>query len=200
MKKLNIVDILKKIKTERLKIFTVLDFQRLFAVNYQQAKRLINRYVQKKIFLKLRKGLYCLKENRPGDFEISNALCNPSYISFETALSFYGLIPETVYEITAATTRFSKSFVIENLKFSYRKLKKDYFFGYKTEKTKGGIILIAEPEKALLDTIYLFSFGKGNLPERIKLEKIDKNKLLSYAKRINSSRLLKIIYKIYDRD
>ena len=61
---------------------------------------------------------------------------------------------------------------MENLKFFYFKIKKDYFWDYSLKKIRGTNVLIAEPEKALVDFLYLVSLGKRKLSyERIKLKK-----------------------------
>ncbi len=63
-------------------------------------------------------------------FLIANKLYAPSYVSFEMALSYYGLIPEGVYAITSATSKKTATFQTPIGKFSYRTLKPQLFFGY----------------------------------------------------------------------
>jgi len=97
MKKLTPFLVLEKLKN--VKIFTPLDFQRIFEINYQTAKKAIFRYKKAGILTEAKKGLYFLSPEPPPEFEIANKLYQPSYISLETALSFYGLIPETIFKI-----------------------------------------------------------------------------------------------------
>ena len=199
MKKLNPIFVIAKLKESKLRIFTTLDFQRIFDVDYEVAKKAISRYVKKGILTKLRKGLYFLTETPPLDFEIANRIYFPSYVSFDTALAFYGIIPETVYEIISATTNKSKEFLINNLKFSYRKLKKEYFFGYSPRKIQDRVVLIAEPEKALADLLYFVSLRKRSFEyERINLKKIKKEKLIKFVKPFKRKEILNLIEKIYD--
>jgi len=199
MQKLNPIFVLNKLKEKNIKIFSVLDFRRVFDIDYELAKKTIFRYVKKKIFIKAKKGLYFLANNLPFDFEIANKLYQPSYISFETALSFYGIIPETIFEITSATPKISRQFIANSLKFSYKKIKKECFLGYKPEKIKNAIILVAEPEKALADFLYFVALKKRSLSyERINLKKIKKQKLIKYAKCFNNKKLLKLIKTLYD--
>jgi len=86
---------------------------------------------------------------------ISNTLLGPSYISLDYALWFYGLIPESVYEITAITTKRAKSFKNTYGIFSYTHTKKELFnIGLEIKNNKNGNFLIATKEKAICDKVY----------------------------------------------
>ncbi len=86
---------------------------------------------------------------------IANTLLSPSYISFDYALSYYGLIPERVHDISSATTKRSKDFDNCAGKYSYKQIKKElYPIGLKIQKCKIGNFLIASSEKALCDKVY----------------------------------------------
>lgn len=86
---------------------------------------------------------------------IANTLLSPSYISFDYALYFYGLIPESVYDVTSATTKRSKNFTTTTGTYNFRQIKKElYPIGLKIESTKNGNFIIASKEKALCDKIY----------------------------------------------
>lgn len=200
MKRLTHFFVLKKIKEKNIKIFTALEFQRIFGVNYESAKKTLLRYTKTGLFTKARKGLYFLTDDSPNDFEIANRLYQPSYISFETALSFYKIIPETIFEITSATPRNSRDFIVNNLKFSYKKIKKECFFGYTTKKIEDRIFLVAEPEKALLDFLYFVALKKRTLSyERIDFKKIKKQKLINYSKFFKDKKIIKIIKNLYGK-
>lgn len=186
--------ILKKLKEKNLNIFSVFEFQKIFNLNYDLAKKITFRYAKRGIFTKIRKGLYFLNENPPSEFLIANRLYQPSYISFETALSFYSIIPEAIFSIISATPNATRNFLVNNLKFSYQKIKKECFFGYLPQKIDGEIVLIAEPEKALVDFLYFVALGKRKLSyERIDFKKIKIKKLIEYGKCFKKKRLLQII-------
>lgn len=85
----------------------------------------------------------------------SNRIYSPSYISFESALAYYRLIPEAVYTITSATTLKTHHFATSLGVFSYRHLKPELMFGYRLVEVKGHRFKMAEPEKLLLDYMYL---------------------------------------------
>ncbi|HKL17133.1 MAG TPA: hypothetical protein VJ900_02125 [Patescibacteria group bacterium] len=129
---------------------------------------------------------------------IANKIYSPSYISLEGVLYHYNLIPETVYQVTSVTTRKTRSLSSEIGDFSYRHVKSNLFFGYKNIKKDNFTYQLAEPEKAILDLLYLRSDIKNkkqlkNL--RIKkdefLEKIDQDRIREYLKRFSSNTLKK---------
>ena len=90
-------------------------------------------------------------------FRISNCLYQPSYISLESALAFYHFIPEMVYSQQAITTRKTTTYTTTDGTFNYRTLKPAFYFGYRILHKDQLPVLIAEPEKALLDYLYLGS-------------------------------------------
>jgi predicted transcriptional regulator of viral defense system len=109
----------------------------------------------------LKKGIYIFNsttsDNVISKELISNILLgNPSYISLDYALSYYGLIPEAVHEITAVTTKRSKLYETDYGIFSYKHIKNELFdLGLNLKSTPKGNFLIALKEKALCDKIFL---------------------------------------------
>ena len=101
---------------------------------------------------RLKRGLYCDDPNE-NVLLIANAMVQPSYVSFEFALSYYGLIPEGVYEITCATLYSRGTTTINNHfgRFSYRNIPVEAY-QYALRVLDGA--LMAGPEKALCDTLH----------------------------------------------
>lgn len=87
----------------------------------------------------------------------ANRIYAPSYVSFESALAFYHLIPEGVFSITSATTLKTHQFTTSLGTFIYRHLKPELFFGYRLIEIGGQRYRMAEPEKLILDYLYLNS-------------------------------------------
>jgi predicted transcriptional regulator of viral defense system len=86
---------------------------------------------------------------------IANNLFGPSYISYEYALNYYGLIPERVEEVTSATSKKTKIFSTPYGIFSYRHIdKKLYALGLKIVASKQGNFMMASKEKALCDKVF----------------------------------------------
>lgn len=116
-------------------------------------------WVDKGDLSKVRNGLY-LREafkvySEVDRFMISNHLYSPSYVTLHSALHYYSLIPEQVYETTAVTTRKTKTFQCQERQYRFRTMKPSLFFGYEAVPWRGYTYLIAHPEKAILDLAYL---------------------------------------------
>lgn len=113
--------------------------------------------------LALRRGLYVpgpeIDLPTPDVFVIANHLRGPSYISLESALSYWGLIPERVYEISSVTIKTSKVYATPLGRFSFQHLETPYYsFGLKSVRiTEYQTAMIASREKALCDKIILTS-------------------------------------------
>ena len=131
-------------------------------------------------------------------YRISNCLHRPSYISLESALSHYGLIPEAVYSVQNITTR--KTIAYETIAgtFNYRNIKAQLFFGYEVDNNQTIPLLIASPEKAILDYLYLnHQLNTIEDIEGLRLnlttfnETINKDRLISYAACFESKTLNK---------
>ncbi len=86
---------------------------------------------------------------------VANKIYQPSYISMESALSYYGLIPEAVYKFTSVSSLKTQNFETSLGIFDYRHLKPSLLFGYRLVHWKDFRIRMAEPEKLMLDYLYL---------------------------------------------
>ena len=109
--------------------------------------------------IQLRKGLYMtstlINSNRPEPFLLANHLYGPSYVSLDSALFYWGFIPERVFEITSVTSKLSKRSTIENTVFSFTHLPLAYYpVGIKSVRlTDKQTVLIASPEKCICDKV-----------------------------------------------
>ena len=115
---------------------------------------------QKKGYLeKVRSGFYRLASlpisGEIDRFFIANRIYAPSYISLQSALWWYGFIPEGVFTVTSVTTRKTENFQTPAGHFTYRSIRRDLFFGYRMEKKEDFGVKMADPAKALLDMLYL---------------------------------------------
>ncbi|MCM8756592.1 MAG: hypothetical protein NC817_00970, partial [Candidatus Omnitrophica bacterium] len=109
----------------------------------------------------MRRDLYELTLKLSDIVEIANIIYQLSYLSFTYCLGRLGILNQIAYEIEFATPRKSKRLQIRNRSVVFKKISKKLFFGYALKDN----IFVAEPEKALLDTIYLKSKGLTELPE-----------------------------------
>lgn len=153
----------------------------------------------------LRKGLYVLGKNQreiePDVFYLANQIMTPSYVSLESALAYYGLIPEHVSQITSVTTRKTCKFKNEFGRFSYQHIKIDAYTGFQLiEETNKIKSLIAIKEKAVVDFLYL-NLSKFNPEDKDifiesyrfqNCERLSKRKIKIFAKMFNSKKLVVI--------
>jgi predicted transcriptional regulator of viral defense system len=185
---------------DRLKDLTVLSIKDIEkSAGSRFYRRRLNEWQDKNYIKKLIKGYYIFSDLKVDEnifFEIANRIYSPSYVSLESALSHYGLIPEGVFSVTSVSPRKTAAFNTPLASFSYRKIKTSLFFGYILEKYDSKVYRIASPEKALLDYFYLkaginkkYDFDSLRFnPENYKQE-IDKGRLFDYLGFYNNRRL-----------
>lgn len=173
-------------REKSISLFGWEDVFKIFDINPNAAKALFQRLKKGKIIQSLTRGkyLFLLAQKLPEDFEIANFLYKPSYISLETALSFYGIIDQFPYQILSVTLRKTKTFKVEKKSFVYAHIKPEFFRDFKKE----GNYLIATPEKSIFDFLYLVYKGarpKNNLrllcPAKVNL---DKTKIADYINKL----------------
>ncbi len=118
-------------------------------------RRRLNEWQDKGYIRKISKGLYIFSDVDIDEamlFRIANKLYRPSYISLETAMAYYQLIPEVVYGVTSVSTRRTYRFDTSMTHFSFRTICPRLFFGYALIPETARIATV---EKALLDYLYL---------------------------------------------
>lgn len=127
--------------------------------NYANPMTKIQRMVKNGVLIKLKNGVF--EDNKTTNpFYLSSVIYGPSYISFQTALRFYDLIPEKVIAITSATSqkRRTKTFTNYFGHYIYKDVPCNVFsIATKRIIENGYCYTIAEPEKAICDTLYLYS-------------------------------------------
>jgi hypothetical protein len=126
---------------------------------YKRPYDKISELIKQEILLPVKRGMYVagpkLNTQTPEPFLLANHILGPSYVSIESALSYWGLIPENVYEITSMTIAVSKTYKTPLGRFVYIHCPSPYYsFGIKQVKLAARqTVLIASPEKALCDKI-----------------------------------------------
>jgi len=120
------------------------------------------RWTNRGLIIRLKQGYYTFPEYKGKadyPFYFANRIYRPSYISLHTALSFYGMIPEAVVQITSVTSLKTASFSNAFGEYSYQSEKEELMFGYDLRPMEDGrTLMFAQPEKALLDLLYLYPF------------------------------------------
>jgi predicted transcriptional regulator of viral defense system len=149
-------------------------------------------------YIKPLAGGYYLLADRAIDesflFMAANKIYEPSYVSLESALAYYQVIPESVLGVTSISSRKTKQFESSWGVFSYRSVKPQYMIGYQVvDHSPGKKFKMACLEKALLDYMYLNSDIQSMADfDGLRWNKIQLSSLLDQT---NFSRYLKIFDK-----
>lgn len=121
---------------------------------------------------------------------LANKIYQPSYISHKSALRFYNFIPEGVFVHFSVTTRKTKNIKTTLGEFHYLSCKTSLFFGYRIHSHNAISILIAEPEKALLDFLYLTPTIKTAADvQGLRLNYVEISTVIKVEKLLNYSRV-----------
>jgi len=159
----------------------------------------LSRWMEQGKVIGLRRGVYTLADSYRrtpvSPAALAGALYRPSYLSGLWALAFYDLIPERVAWMTSVSTRGPRRFENPLGVFDYRNVKRDRYFGFRPATYGSARILVAEPEKALLDHWHLTD-GEWTALRLAEMryqhfELVAPDRLQAYARRFSSPRLLR---------
>ena len=161
----------------------------------------LSEWQKKKEIKKIKRGLYIFSDKDIDEyylFLIANVMLQPSYVSLNSALSIYNIIPETVFEISSVTSRKTSYYKTEFARFNYRSIKPSLLFGYKLVERNGFVYKIASLEKTVLDYLYFnkkadsidyfeeYRFNKEMLNSQLDIDKFKR-----YLKAFNNNSLKK---------
>jgi predicted transcriptional regulator of viral defense system len=143
----------------------------------------LSRLADRGLLSRVAEGIYLnklVRDSAPEDF--IKLLRPNSYVSLESALSHWGLSTQSPVALTCVTTGKPKEHRAPEFTITFRTISKRLFWGFIEKQTRYSKYAIAEPEKALLDWIYL-SLQAGLPPnlDEIEFKSIDKQKLVKYA-------------------
>jgi hypothetical protein len=129
-------------------------------VNPQGLGQHLTRWTKAGRLVQLRRGLYTLagayRKIEPHPFLVANQLRQPSYVSLQSALAYYGMIPEFVPVVTSVTTQRPGLVETPLGSFLFKHLKSPFFKGFRLlEIETSQRVFLASPEKSLLDLVYL---------------------------------------------
>lgn len=170
------------------------------------------RWKKKGYLVALRNGFYTFPDflGKPDyAYFFANKMYHPSYVSLHTALAFYGIIPEAVVQITSVSSLKTAYFQNPFGEFSYKKVKSSLMFGYDLKPMdKRRNLLIATPEKAILDLLYLYPFYDNKqeitelrFDEDFMQDDLNVARLNEFTDKFGSKALRKkidLLLKIYD--
>jgi len=177
MKSIELMKILERINKP---FYSIADVEKITGVSRKSIYVTLNRLVENGILERIGTGIYRLFTAKVSVEKIAGSLYMPNYLSFESALSRYGILNLVPYTLTFATSRKTKRSVIEGRDVEFRQVKKDLFWGYQMQ----GGIYVARPEKAFLDLVYLASRGIASIDlDEINLKKLSMTTVKEFSKR-----------------
>lgn len=175
--------------------------------NPREIRRQLSRWKQAGKIHQLRRGLYCLappfQKVNPHPFLVANRMLQASYVSLQSALAYYGMIPEYVPVMMSVTTGRPAHWETPLGPFDFRHVQVDFFDGYHLvdlgDKQRA---FIASLEKALLDLIYLEP-GGDELDYLVELRlsnlnRLDWQSLKSMARQIGKPKLTRAVTVIQE--
>ena len=167
-------------------------------VDARDVRRQLSRWAAAGRIYQLRRGVYALAQPfqkvKAHPFVLANSMARASYVSRQSALAHYGMIPEYTPVVTSVTTQRPNRWDTPMGSFDYRRIKKDLFWGYRWLELGGGqAAFVATPEKALLDLIYLHAGADDHdYLSELRLqntERLDLDELQRQAERAASPKL-----------
>lgn len=187
-------EIINVLSGKSISVFSATDFARLFKVDRSDTVyKKLDRLVKKRIITRIIKGKYFFALNPPDDFTLANFLYQPSYISLESALSFHGIITGFPYVTTSVTPRKTNTYLVLDKEYEYAHLAQKWFWGYEKKEA----FLMAGPEKAILDYLYLAFKGlRSSETDEFDFSVINRRVLGNYLKRTSDERFLRFIKKL----
>lgn len=167
----------------------------------------LSRWVAAGKILQIRRGLYAIappyQKVKPHPFVVANQLHRASYVSMQSALSYYGLIPEVLYSTTSVTTGRPERLETPLGVYEFRHIKTELLFGYQLVNLDEQQFLIALPEKGLLDLLYLQP-GADSISYLAELrlqnlELLDERRLMQQAQVFGSAKIDKAVQLIFTK-
>lgn len=178
----------------RISFFNISDARKIFGSKKDNTLyKILQRLEKRDIIKRISNGKYIFSFAEPSEFEVANFLSIPSYISLESALSFYGILSQFPYTVTSITSRKSRKIIYQEKEYEFVHLETKYFFGF----LKRDNFLIASPEKAVLDELYLMAKRLRKVPiSDLDLSKINRKLLRSMGQSYKFIPLKRLLERI----
>lgn len=185
-------------------VFSVRDIQKRFP-GFDN-RRLVE-WQQKGYLLKIKRGYYCFSDQKKDSnflYFSANKIYSPSYVSLESGLAHYSLIPEGVFITTSVTTKNTANYKTPVGNFDFKHIKETLFFGYKLIREHNVTFKIADSEKVILDYLYLNKINAIEEMEELRFNEIQAKEVISFEKlnyyqRVFNSTVLDKRIKLFKR-
>jgi predicted transcriptional regulator of viral defense system len=172
------------LREHKIHVFSIYDASKLISKPDSYTSKFLSRdkYVKRIV-----RGLYYTADAT--EYEVASKIVYPSYISLVSSLRFHNLteqIPNTIFVVSEVQHRQINN--LNGFKIKFKVVKKSMLYGY----GKIDDVFVADPEKAVIDMIYLNDFT-DYAEEVVQKKKLDISKLVDYAKRSNIKSVVKKI-------
>lgn len=196
-------------KMKNYPVFTSSEIKNIF-FNQKNILIQVSFWLKKGYLEKVKDGVYILSKFKSeiDPMVLADKIYNPSYLSLEFALNYYGIIPDIPGTYTSVVSKKTNSFKNNFGNFTYQKIKPEFFTGYEVHSEKNVSFNIATPEKALMDYLYLNKnklAAEGDFWREMRIDedfKFKKKKLELYRNILNDKKVNKLLDSVlaYQKD
>jgi len=146
--------------------------------DYKQAKNLITKLVKNGWLIRIKRGLYAISDLSTRGFLslspylVANLLVKNSYVSFESALAYCGMLDQFTDKMISVSPKVYKTVSLNNIEYSFIKTKAELYFGWQEVTIDNRTTRIATAEKALIDII---NFHRSKYAVDLVIEKLQEH-------------------------
>ncbi|MGD2144372.1 MAG: type IV toxin-antitoxin system AbiEi family antitoxin [Anaerolineae bacterium] len=196
--KLTPIYVARRLRQRDLFYFTPSLLADLLRLDRRRAYRLIARLKAKRLITEVEKGKHLLLGLEPervlsNPLFIASHLVAPTYVSYWSALHFYGFTEQVPLTTFVATTKKKRPVTFRDYRFRFVTIKPSKFFGYRREMVGDLPAIVADEAKAIVDSLDLAEYagGLGEIAKalRVALEIVDVDALVQYANRVGDKSL-----------
>jgi len=183
------ITFLQTVQQLQLPVLQLPDVARIIGKSREYARLYIHRLTKKGIIHEVERGKYTLLTD---PLEIASHIVFPSYLSFLSAYSIYGLTTQIPINVQVVALKPRKRLSVDSTTINFITFKKENIFGYRRQPFRDSIICIAAKEKAIVDSLYLPEHCPlSETREALASGEFDLQKMVEYALRMNSTVTLK---------
>lgn len=171
---------------EEYPLFTFNEFVRITGKSSEYARTYLYRLKKEGLIFRIEKGKYTVHDD---PLIFSSGIAVPSYISFWTAIRFYGFTEQLPKDIMLASPKPKETITFRGTKIRFFKTK--HIWGYKKERYGNFDIFVAEKEKCIIDSMLLKNTPFDEIAKAVMTRDFDEKKLAEYAIKTKNKSLIK---------
>jgi len=179
---MKLFDLMEKLK--KVPLFGINDLSKITGLKPASSRMLAWRLAKKGLITRIERAKYTTLDE---PLAVAAYLVPLSYVGLYCALRFHGMITQIVAGIDILTKKSRKPTTVLERKVIFTKTK--HFWGFEKYKINSFEVLVSDPEKTIMDCLLSEKIGPDVVLEALRAKEIDEMKLLSYARKINSSAL-----------